>query len=371
MLTKPKQNKAVLAAGFLLIGLTPYAADNLSAGAVYTMDNSTAGNHLLVYERSASGGLAWAGAVATGGLGTGTGLGSQGALARSANGQWILACNAGSDDVSVFAIGNTGPVLTDKASSGGKHPISVALHGNTVYVLNAGGLDGDVDSIIGFSFIDGKLSPIPNSTHGLTRASTNPAQIGFSDDGTILIVTEKDTGMIDTFRLDDTGRIVAAKSFPSAGQTPFGFDVRGETLVVSEAFGGAVDAGASSTYQIDLDGHLELISASVPTTESSACWAVITANGRHAYTANTGSGTITGYALNEGGELIRLDDDGVTGVTGSDTRPADLTFVNGSRILYVRNGNGSIAGFRVNANGSLTSVATIPTAATAVGLVAR
>jgi 6-phosphogluconolactonase len=368
MRTELKMNKVILTSAFLLVGLTSRAGEN--SGAVYTMDNSSGGNHLLVYDRASDGRLSMAGAIATGGVGTSGGLGSQGALARSDNGHWILACNAGSDEISTFAIGNAGPVLTDKTSSGGKHPISVALHGNTVYVLNAGGQVGDVDSITGFSLIDGKLTAIPNSTHGLTANNTNPAQVGFSDDGTILIVTEKDTGMIDTFRLDDAGGIAVSKIFASAGQTPFGFDIRGDRLVVSEAFGGAANASAASSYQIEPDGSLELVSASVPTTESSACWALITTNGRYAYTANTGSGTLTGYAVNNIGQLLRLNDDGVTAVTGG-AGPADLAFSNGSRFLYVRNGNGSIAGFRVNGDGSLSPVAHIPTAQSAVGLVGR
>lgn len=370
MHTQWKMKKVILASAILLAGLTSRAADNPGAGAVYTMDNSPVGNHLLIYNRSADGRLAFAGAVTTGGLGTGAGLGSQGALARSENGHWILVCNAGNDEVSTFAIGNAGAVLTDKTSSGGKHPISVALHGNTVYVLNAGGQAGAVDSITGFSLIDGKLSPIPNSSHGLSGINTNPAQIGFSDDGTILIVTEKDTGVIDTFRLDEAGGIADAKRFASAGQTPFGFDVRGDRLVVSEAFGGAANASAASSYQIEPDGSLELISASVPTTESSACWALITTNGRYAYTANTGSATLTGYAVDNAGQLIRLDEDGVTAVTGG-AGPADLAFSNGSRFLYVRNGNGSIAGFRVNADGLLNPVTHISIVQSSVGLVAR
>jgi 6-phosphogluconolactonase (cycloisomerase 2 family) len=370
MLTELKMNKVILTSALLLVGLASRAADNPGAGAIYTMDNSSVGNHLLVYDRSADGRLSSAGAIATGGLGSGVGLGSQGALARSDNGHWILACNAGSDEVSTFAVGNAGPVLTDKSSSGGKHPISVALHGNTVYVLNAGGQVGDVDSITGFSLVDGKLTSIPNSTHGLSADNTNPAQVGFSDDGTILIVTEKDSGVIDTFRLNETGGIADAKSFASAGQTPFGFDVRGDRLVVSEASGGAVDASAASSYQIEPDGSLELISASVPTTETSACWALITTNGRYAYTANTGSGTITGFAVNNVGQLLRLNDDGITAVTGG-VGPADLAFSNGSRFLYVRNGNGSIAGFQVSGDGALTQVAHVPTVQSAVGLVGR
>jgi 6-phosphogluconolactonase len=200
-------------------------------------------------------------------------LASQGALTLSANGYWIFVCNAGSDEVSVFSVTDQGLVLTDKVSSGGKHPISIALHGNFVFALNAGGQVGGSDGIAGFAFSKGKLSPLANATHSLSANNSNPAQIGFSGDGSVLVVTEKDTSLIDTFTLDNDGTITEAKSFPSAGQTPFGFDVHGSTLVVSEAFGGATDASAASSYRITSNGELELVSASVPTTESSACWA--------------------------------------------------------------------------------------------------
>src|SRR5688572_14431568 len=74
------------------------------AGAVYVMSNSPGGNAILVFDRAAGGALTPAGSLATGGLGTGSGLGSQGALIVSDNGRWLFAVNAGSNSVSVFAV---------------------------------------------------------------------------------------------------------------------------------------------------------------------------------------------------------------------------------------------------------------------------
>src|SRR5262249_16257162 len=67
----------------------------ISFGAVYTESNAVDGNVVLVYERSLDGRLRAAGAVKTGGTGTGSGLGSQGAVALSDNERWLLAVNAG------------------------------------------------------------------------------------------------------------------------------------------------------------------------------------------------------------------------------------------------------------------------------------
>src|SRR5262245_8753838 len=92
-------------------------------GAVYTMDNATNQNHVIAFTRSADGQLTPAGSFATAGSGTGSGLGSQGAVTLSDNARWLFACNAGSSEISVFRVTPTGLVLTDKVSSEGKRPI--------------------------------------------------------------------------------------------------------------------------------------------------------------------------------------------------------------------------------------------------------
>jgi 6-phosphogluconolactonase len=323
-------------------------------GAVYTMDNAIDANHVLAYRRGADGQLKAGGTFATGGRGTGGGLGSQGAVVLSANGRWLFVCNAGSDEISVFLVAPRGPVLTDRVSSGGKRPISLALHRNFLFALNAGGQAGDRDQAVGFGFFAGRLFPLADATHALSAANVNPAQVGFSSDGEVLVVTEKDTGVIDTFTVDNDGSIDDARHFQSPGQTPFGFAFRGRDLIVSEAFGGATDASAASSYRLENHGSLQVTSPSVPTTETSACWVAVTANGRFAYTANTGSGSISGYRVGADGALTLLDADGVTGVTGPGSGPADMTMSADGRFLYCRGGNGTLSAFSVSANGSLS-----------------
>ena len=320
---------------------------------MFTMDNAAAANHVLAFRRGVDGKLKHDGLFATGGRGTGSGLGSQGAIVLSSNGRWLFACNAGSDEISVFLVAPKGAVLTDKVSSGGKHPISLTLHRNSLFVLNAGGQVGDTDNVAGFVFFGGRLYAMPESTRALSADNTNPAQVGFSSDGETLVVTEKDTGMIDTFKVDNDGAIDTARHFQSSGQTPFGFAVRGRDLIVTEAFGGTPDASAASTYELYHNGDLEVISPTVGTTETSACWVVVTGSGRFAYTANTGSGTISGYRLGTDGALTLLNPDGVTGITGANSSPADMTLSLNSKFLYCRNGNGAISAFRVNDNGFL------------------
>jgi 6-phosphogluconolactonase len=342
----------------LTLAFTP-AAFQAEAGngarALFTMDNATAGNHVLAYHRAADGALSFLGEFDTGGTGTGGGLGNQGALILSRSGRWLFACNAGSDEISVFRVTPHGLQLTDKVGSGGRRPISLAVHRNLLYVLNAGGLVGDADNVTAFLFFNGELSPLADSTRSLSAANTDPAQISFSRDGNVLVVTEKATSVIDTFTVNDDGLIDEHEQFASVGQTPFGFAFRRDALIISEAFGGAVNASAVSSYELADDGSLQVISPSVATTETAACWVVVTRNGHFAYVSNTGSGTLSGYNVSSDGSLSLLDADGVTGVTGPG--PIDMALSVNSHFLYALNsGDGTISAFRVNHDGSLSSL---------------
>src|SRR5262245_43452380 len=107
-------------------------------GAVYTMSNATAGNEILTFDRGPHGTLTFAGKIATGGAGTGGGLGNQGGLTLTDDGRWLIAVNAGSNDVSVFAVGAKALTFADLEASGGVRPISVTAHDDLVFVLNGG-----------------------------------------------------------------------------------------------------------------------------------------------------------------------------------------------------------------------------------------
>ena len=64
-------------------------------GAVFTLSNASNGNEVSQFFRAANGLLFPVGNVSTGGLGTGGGLGNQGALVLSPDHRWLFAVNAG------------------------------------------------------------------------------------------------------------------------------------------------------------------------------------------------------------------------------------------------------------------------------------
>jgi 6-phosphogluconolactonase len=345
------------------------SAHDRSPTTVYTETNDAAGNAVQVYRTAADASLSLATEVKTGGLGSGGGLGNQGALAITANGHWLFAVNAGSDELTVFAVTHAGLKWVDKVHTGGAQPVSVTAHDDLVYVLNAGGSG----NIAGFHLLlNGHLKPIPGSIQPLSSATAGPAQIAFDRDGDRLVVTEKATNKLSIYALaDDVAQTPSVRD--SNGKTPFGFafDRHGD-LLVSDAFGGATNASALSSYDIDEESDsLEVISGSVPTHQSAACWVVLARHGRFAYVTNTGSGTITGYRVRHSGELIRLDADGITGTTGG--APTDAAAGRDGRILFVLSPSiGRIVSFEVRSDGSVVNLGSaIGPPATATGLVAR
>jgi hypothetical protein len=233
--------------------------------------------------------------------------------------------------------------------SGGDLPISLSVRGDLLYVLN----DGAAPNVTGFQVgVDGRLSMIVGSTRPLSADLPDAAQVGISPDGRRLVVTEKATNTIVGWEVTAGGTLVNRTLTPSAGQTPFGFEFASTgALLVSEAFGGAPDASVVSSYLPGAAGWTP-VSPLTATTETAACWVAVTPNGRFAYATNTGSGSVSGFAVGRDGTLELLDPDGVTGSTGAG--PVDAAISRSGRFLYTLNaGADAISAFRIAADGSL------------------
>jgi 6-phosphogluconolactonase len=260
--------------------------------AVYLQTNDVEKNEVVAFRRDADGTLAPLGTYATGGRGTGKPhLASQSSIVVS--GDRLFVVNAGSDDISLFAIAPDGLSLLDRAVSGGSMPTSVAVRDANIYVLNAGG----APNVTGFVLGDGGLTPT-----GDTRAlpGSDPAQIGFIPDGSSLIVSDRANDAL--LALPVTGG--EPVRHPSSGSTPYGFDFTPDgTLVVTEAFGGAVGSAAASSYA----AGLRPVSKSVANTRSEVCWAAVTKDGRYVFVTNFGDGSISSYAIGSDGSLSLVD----------------------------------------------------------------
>jgi 6-phosphogluconolactonase len=336
---------------------------NFHAGAVYVLTNQVE-NAVAVFSLSAHGDLSPAGEFPTGGAGDpvpqGTDpatdpLASQGALIRGE--QFLFAVNAGSNQISVLRITGSGLSQVNVVDSGGIRPISLTLHENLLYVLNEGG----TPNITGFTVgDDGTLTPLAGSTQPLIGdTAADPAQVGFDRDGTLLIVTEKAGNRLNTYTVDENGLPSAPIDNPSNGMTPFGFAFNNQdTLIVSEAFGGAPNQSAASSYSASEDGILSVISGSVANSQTASCWVVTTNNGKSAFVSNTGSSTISSYQVGAGDRTLTLLNP-IAADTGANSAPIDMALNNSSRFLFVLLGGAqAVASYRVERDGTLTLVDT-------------
>jgi len=319
--------------------------------AVYVQTNDATENEVIAFSRAEDGALAPLGRWSTGGRGTGRPhLASAGSVVLSDDGQWLLVVNAGSDEVSLFAVQPDGLRLTDRAGSGGSTPASVAVSGALVYVLNNG-----TPNISGFHLADGKLTALTGSARPLSSADADPAQISFTPGGGALIVTERRTNSISSYVLDQRGYPQGPATIKSSGQTPYGFGLTKDgSLIVSEAFGGAIGAAAASSYAVSGAGELTMVSGSVGDTRSEVCWVALTNDDRFAYVTNFGDGTVSCYEVTANGGL-KLHDP-VAGSTGQGSKGLrDEAISSDGRYLYAIDADAlTVVAWAVGQDGHLT-----------------
>jgi 6-phosphogluconolactonase len=266
-------------------------------GFVYVQTNDATMNEVVVYRRHADGSLDRLGSYLTGGKGSGAPhLPSQGSVVL-ADGR-LFVTNAGSDDVTVFGMEGEELATLDRAYSGGAKPTSVAVQGDLVYVLNAGG----AANVSGFRLQPAGLAPIEGAIAPLGDAS-DAAQVAFTPDGRMLLVTDRAANAIHAFAVDADGMAHGPTTYASSGATPYGFDFTPDgTLVVTEAAGAQVGKASASSYRLNGSG-LVPVSGAVGNTRSEVCWAVVSKDSRTAFVTNFGDGTISTYAIGGDGSI--------------------------------------------------------------------
>jgi hypothetical protein len=337
---------------------------------IFVQTDNLAGNAVVAYHRAPSGTLTQAGQYGTGGLGGMLAgsvvdhLASQGSLSYDPASATLIAVNAGSDTVSVFGVHGDRLHLRQVIGSGGTFPVSVTIHHDLVYVLNA--LGGG--SVQGYRLLFGWLSPLTGSSRalGLDPSATpqfvnTPGQVAFSPGGSQLIVTTKANGSdIDVFAVHGSGLLSQApvvNSEPGAVPFAISFDAAGH-LIIAEA-----GTNALATFALGAAGTVTALDA-VGTGQTATCW-VAPARG-YFFASSAGSAAVSGYSDHGPGTLSLLS------TTGTDPGTVDAVAAAGGQFLYVQTGgSGIVDEFSVGA-GTLTEIGsvTVPGAAGGEGIVA-
>jgi 6-phosphogluconolactonase (cycloisomerase 2 family) len=340
-----------------------------AGGVVFALTDNTAGNAVVAYHRAPDGALTRAGTYATGGRGgvlDGSVVdhtASQGALAYDQARGLLIAVNPGSSTISVFQVHGDRLTLSQVLPAGGDFPVSVTVHGEHAYVLDAFG----GGSLSGYRIDGGRLAPIPGSYRALHLKTTaksqftaTPGQVAFTPDGSQLLVTTKaSTNDVDVFAVGPDGRLSASPKVNSLpGDVPFAvaFDQAGHVVLA--------EAGPNAVATFTLSGNGALTQRAVADTKQTAtCW-VVQAGG-YFYASNAGSGSVSGYSVGWSGGLSAL------GNTTTDAGTVDAAAA--GQFLYVRTGAaGHIDEFAVGANGALSPVGsvTVPGGAGGEGIAA-
>jgi 6-phosphogluconolactonase len=378
---------AVAGAAFIVSGAVAAGGASGVVGHVYVNDNTAPVNSVAGFDRHADGSLTpMRGSPFTvGGSGTGHADASQGSLEPSADGRYLLAVDAGSNQISVLRIKPDGSLQLagEPVASGGVDPVSIGVHGNLVYVANAGpGSSAGDTNYTGFRLNPvGRLLPIPRSTYVLPNDS-KPGQVLFNGDGTRVAGTRISTSLIDSFTVGDDGRLTPAPGSPYDAQafTPtqgygqFGSEFSPtdpNELFVSDAHtaaGGGAFPGLVSSFSVGADGTLTPVGAPVANDGGAACWIEISHDGTFLFDVNTASASISSYSIGAGGSLTFLQSTG-PGELGGGAEDARLS-PDGSTLWVVESGANAVAGFTVN-GGTLTPLAGAagPAGATPSGIV--
>jgi 6-phosphogluconolactonase (cycloisomerase 2 family) len=363
-----------LAGGLAFAGPAAAAPDPV-VGHVYVDDNTTPANTISGFDRHADGLLTEmpGSPFPAGGAGTGAGLASQGAVQVSGDGHYLIAVDAGSNQISVLRIHDDGTLRLVHGAvvgSGGAEPVSVTEHDGLVYVANAG---SDASNYTAFALSRaGRLQPLAGSTFALP-ADAQPGDVLFNGTGRNLVGARVGSSAIDSFRVGPDGHLTPAPGSPFAAQGPgpFGSEFRPTDpgqLFVSNAHGGAGN-GTVSAFRVASDGTLTSIGASPFADQQTApCWVEISHDGSYLFTVNTASDSISRYAIAPGGSLSLLGSTPIPGLGGTGSEDARLS--PDGRDLYVNETRAGLIGEFAVDGGDLTSLGTVPvsTGAGAAGL---
>jgi 6-phosphogluconolactonase len=322
-----------------------------TSGAVYVQTNA-APNEVITFRRAADGSLERIGSVATGGDGDGSPhLTSQGSVTLTGDGQYLLVTNAATGEVSVFSVASDGSVELRERVHTGSTPRSVAEHDGLVVVLNTG-----ETALASFRLSAEGIAAVEGGDQALEASDADPAQVAFSPDGSMVVITQRGTDSIVTYQVTADGTFGASSEIASAGPTPYGFAfTSGGTLVVTEAFRAHKGAAAASSYAL-VEGSLVARTSSVGNGRSEICWAVVTPDDRFAFTTNFADGAVSRFAIASDGSLSLEDGTAGISVEGKPgLRDEDLS-ADGRFLYAIDSEGGRIYGWSVGADGVLAPV---------------
>lgn len=287
---------------------TPAPTPVIVPGAVYFLSNPDGPNSVVAFRRNSSTGfISYLGFFPSGGNGTTAIQGDQ-AHAVLARGSFLYAVNSGSNTFSVFRLGTDArPTLLSTISSNGTRPVSIAIHGNLLFVLNQGipaGDGGPFDGgLAGFLIgADGIPVPIPGSTQTFDSADM-PSDVFFTGNGQRLAVLRSGANAVTSFDVAADGVLSSPQSIdvgsqPVGGTATARLPWTGFAAVVEEP-------GAASVVSFTTNSTLAIVSQILAPDDIDPCWTVASVDGLRLWTSNFKPQSLTLYDISADSSLTK------------------------------------------------------------------
>ncbi len=314
---------------------------------VISSTNDSIQNEIVGYRRNSNGKLDSLFTLSTFGKGINGPLRSQNSMLWTKEGKFLLVCNAGSNDVSVFKIDGENVTFLNKYSSGGQTPVSITQYKDFIYVLNS----GHHGILSGFKITqDGTLNPIPGINIEVDTMVSGPAQASFTCDGSGIIITCRSSNKIIGFQMSKDGIPVGKTSISSNTEVPYGFDLDEDgKIFVTEAKQSGI-----SVYQWKNGKELEKLFDLSKDLHTAACWIKLTKDRKYAFVADADPKNIAGFQIAKTGQCTLIKSDGKSSST--ENTPTELTIVD-DQFLYVSSiRNSAIEVYQIDGSGNLIKI---------------
>lgn len=274
---------------------------------VFVQRNSANRNAVAAFAQDATtGALSLVGVYRTGGKGEPSLDGNQ-SHALAARGPLLFVTNAGDNTISSFRIQRDGGlVLVSRRNSRGVRPVSLAVKGDVLLVVNQGIKAGKHGAIGGnvraFRIgIDGRLSVLGGAVYRFSQRDIPNEVLSNSANG-LFTVGRSGSNSASTFSLQDDGRITLVETVRH----------------IPDPLGGAIKSGAESTViltlpdadtagvtslQMDSSGHTVARRTYPRPEQKDPCWAAIHPDGTRVWTSAFATRLLSLYQLAADGTL--------------------------------------------------------------------
>jgi 6-phosphogluconolactonase (cycloisomerase 2 family) len=294
----------IMAVAALLVPALPSAAG--SGYGVYVSTNPNGPNTVEAFKRNAKTGiLTSVGSFDTGGFGL-TAINGAQSHAVACTQTHVFVTNAGSNDFSVFRImNNSGLELATTVPSLGVRPVSLAINGKTLYVLNQGQPGVAPARCVGFS-IDTEEDPVELDVSAVEFEATDvPTDIFFTQNGVRLVVLQNGANAIDTFTVGADGGLTAQQRLTNVN-APFGGAKHPRQPFV--AFAALADDASPGVISIRATGTAipAIVSKLTAPSAVDPCWAATTPNGKRLWTSNFEPASLSLYSVKSNGRLAAV-----------------------------------------------------------------